>query len=388
MAEKDNEAWMRHSLKQREERSRLRSLAHADLLPGGRIRMDGLELLNLSSNDYLGCAGRFRAEPLGVGAGASRLVSGNHEGLRELEHELAEMHGTEDCLVFGSGFLANVGVISCIMGKGDVIFSDKLNHASIVDGALLSRAKYVRFRHGDMDHLRELLERHSDHRRKLIVTDAIFSMDGDRAPLIEMVELKNRYGAMLMVDEAHSGGVLGPGGAGLSAELGVSDQVEVHMGTLSKAFGCYGAYVCGSATLKSFLINHSRSVIYSTALPPVAAEAARNAVEWVRSADDAREALERKSRRFREELRQSGLDCGESVSQIVPVIIGSDDDAMTVSTRIRKDGIAAVAIRPPTVPEGRARIRFSLSADHRDDQLAKAATSIVRHVRDVTQENE
>lgn len=383
----DGEAWMQSALDALEENARLRVLSSADLLPNGRIRIDGVDLLNLSSNDYLGCAGRFSAEPIGIGAGASRLVTGNHEHLRELERELAEMHGTEECLVFGSGYLANLGVVSCVMGKGDVIFSDKLNHASIVDGALLSNAKHVRYRHGDLDHLTYLLSRNTDCRRKMIVTDAIFSMDGDRARLIELVELKNRHGASLMVDEAHSGGLLGPRGAGLSAELGVADEVDVHMGTLSKAFGCYGAYVCGSTILKSFLVNHARSVIYSTALPPVVASAARKAVQWVRDADDERVLLDRKSCGFREELRRSGLDCGPSVSQIVPLIIGSDVDALTICRRLRDDGIAAIAIRPPTVPEGGARIRFSLSADHRDDQLGHAVAAIVRRVRELNQEN-
>ncbi len=380
------DGWMQHELDELESNTRLRTLTDAELRPNGRILMDGRDMLNLCSNDYLGCANRFSVSGIGFGAGASRLVSGNHVELRELERELAELHGTEECLVFGSGYLANFGVVSCVMGKGDVIFSDKLNHASIVDGATLSRADHVRYRHGDMGHLEYLLRRHAGSRRKLIVTDAVFSMDGDCAPLTTLVELKHAHCATLMVDEAHSGGVMGPRGAGLSAELGVAAQVDVHMGTLGKAFGCYGAYVCGSRTLKNFLINRARSVIFSTALPPAMAAAARKSVEWIRSADTERALLKRKATTFREELLRSGLDCGTSVTQIVPVIIGPDAHALIISEMLRDDGIAAVAIRPPTVPQNKARIRFSVSAVHEDDQLLNAVNAIVRRVHEVNQE--
>ncbi len=367
---------MASELESLEQQHRLRSLRTSELLPNGRVRLNGREMLNLCSNDYLGLADQIKTPELGAGAGGSQLVCGHHPQLIELEQTLCEMHRCEASIVFGSGFLANVGCLSALTGRGDVIFSDKLNHASIIDGAMLSRAEHVRYRHCDMEHLEQLLQRHSDRKRKLIVSDAVFSMDGDCAPLETLVELKHRYGAMLMLDEAHSGGVFGPRGAGLAAERGVAQDVDIHMGTLSKAYGCYGAYVCGSRLLIDYLVNRARSLIYSTALPPALAAAATQAVQLAADADDRRRQLQVNADLFRNGLCGLGLNTGTSSTQIVPLVIGSDHDVLRVSENLRDRQIAAVAIRPPTVPENGARIRFSVMATHRPEDLEGTVDAI------------
>ncbi|OVE82657.1 8-amino-7-oxononanoate synthase [bacterium M21] len=368
--------WMKAELQMLDETHRLRQLRSSERLPDGRIRIDGLDLLNLCSNDYLGIIGELKAPALDCGAGGSRLICGNHPELIELERRLAELHGASSSLVFGSGFLANLGCLTALVDRGDVIFSDKLNHASIIDGALLSRAEHVRYRHLDVDHLETLLKKHSGARRKLIVTDSIFSMDGDVAPLERLVELKLRYDAMLMVDEAHSGGVMGPRGAGLSAALGIGEHVDVHMGTLSKAYGGYGAYICGSDTLVQYLINRARSLIFSTGLPPSVAASASQAVDWIAHADQRRQALQVNANYFRSELQRLGLDTGESSTQIVPMMLGSENLALRVSESLRDRGIAALPIRPPTVPMNSSRIRFSLMATHRTKDLDVALQAV------------
>ncbi len=356
--------WLDAELAALADKDLLRSLRTAEALPHGRIRLDGKELLNLCSNDYLGLMQQLPAPAAPAGATASRLICGGHPSLIDAERALADWQQTEAALLFGSGYLANVGCLPALAGKGDVIFADKLNHASLIDGAELSRAAHVRFRHNDLAHLEELLQKHADRRRKLIVTEAVFSMDGDRAPLAGIVELKRKYGAMLMVDEAHSGGVLGPEGRGLAAELGVADAVDVHLGTLSKAFGCYGAYVAGPQTLIDFLVNRARSLIYSTALPPMIGATVVEAVSLVRSAAERRRTLSENAEVLREHLVAAGLDVGMSSTQIIPLLVGASKDALALADHLRQNGVAALAIRPPTVPVGKARIRFSVCADH------------------------
>ncbi|OVE78465.1 hypothetical protein BVX99_00005, partial [bacterium F16] len=304
------DTWMQRDLDGLKAHHRFRDLKEAEPLPNGRIRLNGKEMLNLCSNDYLGLLERTRMPSLATGSGASRLVSGNHRALVELEDSLAHLHKTQGCLVFGSGFLANLGVITALTDRHDVIFSDKLNHASIVDGATLSRAEHIRYRHNDMDHLERLLKKHPHARRKLIIADAIFSMDGDCARIHHLVDLKYRYGAMLMIDEAHSGGVMGPAGAGLTAQQGLAEHIDIHMGTLSKAFACYGAYICATDITCRYLINHARSLIFSTSLPPALAAAARKNVQIIADADAERRQLKHHSDAFRAELVQLGLDCG------------------------------------------------------------------------------
>jgi 8-amino-7-oxononanoate synthase len=306
-----------------------------------------------------------------TGATASRLIVGNHGAYAELEAELAELKGTEAALVFSSGYAANTGTIAALVGRDDAVDSDRLNHASIVDGVLLSRARQHRYRHGDLGHLAELLARDGS-RRRLIVTDSVFSMDGDTAELAGLAELAERHEAMLMVDEAHAGGVWGPQGAGLVAAAGLSGRVDVQMGTLSKAYGVVGGYVAGSRKLIEFLNNHARTHIYSTGLPPGVVSQACRAVRRARREDWRRDRVIHLADRTRDVLHASNLNTGRSRTQIIPVIAGDPARALRWSRELEAAGIAAVAIRPPTVPTGSARLRLSLSAAHRDDDLDRA----------------
>jgi 8-amino-7-oxononanoate synthase len=273
--------------------------------------------------------------------------------------------------------MANVGIIGALVGRNDIVFSDKLNHASIVDGAVLSRAEMVRYRNRDTDHLESLLRKADPSKKKLIVTDSVFSMDGSIAPLTELAELKERYGAMLMVDEAHSGGVYGREGEGLAHALGLTGRIDVQMGTFSKAYGCYGAYAAGDAVVIDYLVNKARSLIFSTALPPMVVHAIRDQWEAVRRDGWRRERLLRHAERLRIQLRAAGFETGDSECHIVPVIVGSNERAVAFGRRLQEEGVAAVPIRPPTVPEGTARIRFTPMATHQEDDLRMALEGIV-----------
>ncbi|SEG46047.1 8-amino-7-oxononanoate synthase [Paenibacillus sp. UNC499MF] len=354
-------------------------------LPGHLIRGEET-LLDLTSNDYLGLSRhpdiadsmrRALLEECGSGSTASRLLSGNRSPYRELEAELADWQRKEASLVFANGYMANLGTVSALVGRGDAVFSDRLNHASITDGILLSRAEHIRYRHNDMEHLEHMLRRSGKARRKLIVTDSVFSMDGDSAPLHKLVELKHNYGTMLMVDEAHAEGVYGTDGEGLCHAMNVHREVDVIMGTFSKAFGVYGAHVTGSRPLISLLVNKARPLVYTTALPPSIVAGIYRALGIVRTSHDRRRHLRELSGRFRQRLAQAGLNVVPGDSPIVPLIAGSSGVALCMSEALQRHGIAAPAIRPPTVPAGSARIRFSLSAAHTDAVLTKAAECIV-----------
>ncbi len=377
--EKELEALDRASLERH-----LRVSAPVCESPGFTAQSDRI-LLNLSSNDYLGLAqhsaivASMRESLLmeGVGSGASRLVTGNRPPYALLEKSLAQWQSCDAALVFANGYMANVGVISALVGRDDVVFSDQYNHASIVDGIVLSRAEHARYRHNDMEHLRALLHKHRDKRRKLIVTDAVFSMDGDQARLYELAALKQEYDALLMVDEAHSGGIYGERGQGLIHELGLKNEVDIHMGTFSKSFGIYGAYVCGSGTLIRWLVNKARPLIYSTALPPSLVAGIAKALELVQTEHWRREHLFESSQFFRSSLCKAGFDVAEGDSPIVPLILGDNDTALRFSHALETEGIAAVAIRPPTVPDETARIRFSLSAAHTPTELMDAVAKII-----------
>ncbi len=373
--------WMAVELAELADQGRRRHLRQARALPGGKVELDGRILLNLCSNNYLGIMEELEAPSEAAGATASRLIVGNHPAIIELEEMLAELHQTEAALVFGSGYLANLGCLTALASRGDAIYADKLNHASLIDGAELSRATHVRYRHNDLDHLESLLKQGASYRRKLIVSDAVFSMDGDCAEVAGLVELKDRYGAMLMLDEAHSGGVLGPGGAGLSAAHGLAEHVDVHMGTLSKAFGCYGAYVAGKRPLIDYLVNRARSLIYSSGLPPLLAKVAQQAVGRVRQADERRRQLHQNAELFRQDLWKLGLDTGSSTTQIIPLITGADETAVELGRRLRKAGVGVLAIRPPTVRENAARIRFSIMATHQPEDLRRALAAIAETCR-------
>jgi glycine C-acetyltransferase/8-amino-7-oxononanoate synthase len=345
---------------------------------GPRVLLGGRPVLLLCSNNYLGLAEHPKVRSAaaeaamrwGAGAGASRLISGNMEPHRRLESRLAEFKGYEASLLFGSGYLANTGVIAALAGVGEVVFSDELNHASIVDGCRLSRAETFVYRHGDLEHLAWGLKQ-AGGRGSLIVSDGVFSMDGDIAPLPELVELARRHGCRLMVDEAHATGAIGPGGRGSVAAAGLSDEVDVVVGTLGKALGSYGAYACTSAETIDYLVNSARPFIFSTAPPPPSVAAATAALELV-SAHRV-ERLQANASRFRAALADEGLDPGPSQSQIVPIEVGEAETAMDLCERVLERGVFAQGIRPPTVPEGSSRLRFTVMASHRIGELERAA---------------
>lgn len=347
---------------------------------------NGLPLLNFASNDYLGLANEpFLAEAAseaiaqyGTGSGASRLVSGNLAPHEDLESALARWKNTEAALAFSSGYATALGTIPALVGPGDVLILDKLCHACIIDGARLSGAHLRIFPHNQMDrlesHLKWARSRHPTA-RILIATESVFSMDGDLAPLADILELKERFGAWLLLDEAHGAGVFGKTGGGLAEELGVSSRVEVSMGTLSKALGCSGGYVCGSRSLIDWLLNRARSFVFSTAPPPANAASAAAAVRWMATP----EAAERRTRliarlAYFHHLRAETA-CPESA--IIPWILGSNAAALEASRSLLDSGMLVPAIRYPTVPKGRARLRITLSAAHEPDQVKRLAEALV-----------
>jgi 8-amino-7-oxononanoate synthase len=360
-----------------------RSLKTVDSPQGREITLDGRRVLNFCSNDYLGLANDARIkraaleaiEKYGWGAGASRLVCGNMSPHERLEEDLALFKNTERALVFSSGYMANTGIISALMDRHSAVLSDKLNHASIVDGIILSRAGFLRYPHADMQALQKILKNLPAAKRKLIVTDSIFSMDGDRAPLKEIVDLARRYEAMVMVDEAHAFGVLGKRGGGLVEELGLEATVDIQMGTLSKAAGSFGAYACGTKVLRDYLINKSRSFIYTTAMPPSLAQASRAALQIIRQADSLRRQLQLNANYLRGEFGVLGFDTMNSSTPIIPILVKDPLQAVAMSKRLLEQGIFVQAIRPPTVPMGTARLRLTVMATHTQedlDQLLKA----------------
>ncbi|AFU14832.1 KAPA synthase-II [Bacillus thuringiensis MC28] len=347
---------------------------------------DKKRLLNLASNNYLGLAGDERlkeaaiacTKKYGTGATASRLVVGNYPLYEEVERSVCNWKGTERALIVNSGYTANVGAISALACRHDIVFSDKLNHASIVDGIILSGAEHKRYRHNDLDHLEKLLKIASPEKRKLIVTDTVFSMDGDTAYLRELVQLKEKYGAIIIVDEAHASGIYGIDGAGLShIEKDISQKIDIHMGTFSKALGCYGAYLTGDAIYIEYLRNMMRSFIFTTALPPGILGAIRKAIEIVKEDNERRESLIANGAYFRTHLREAGFDIGNSSTHIVPIVVGSNENALRFSKRLQEVGIAAIAIRPPTVPINSSRVRFAVTSQHTIADLKWAIDQII-----------
>ena len=347
---------------------------------GPRVLLDGKPVLLLCSNNYLGLADhpRVRAAAAdaamrwGVGAGASRLVSGNMTVHRRLEEQLAEFKGSERCVLFGSGYLANAGIVGTLAREGDVVFSDELNHASIVDGCRLARAETFVYAHNDLEHLAWGLER-AEGRGSLIVTDGVFSMDGDVAPLEGIVDLAARHDVRVMVDEAHGTGAIGPGGRGAVAAAGLEDEVDVVVGTLGKALGAYGAFACCDAVMARYLVNTARTLIFSTALPPPAVAGAMAALELLREGPNRVEKLQRNAAVLRDALADEGLDAGRSHTQIVPLVVGSAADSLRASERALENGVFAQAIRPPTVPDGTSRLRLAVMASHTEAELRTAA---------------
>ncbi len=351
---------------------------------GPTVLIDGKPVLLLCSNNYLGLADHPRVREAaaeaamrwGVGAGASRLVSGTMTIHRRLEESLAEFKGSESCLLFGSGYLANIGVIGALAGRGDAVFSDELNHASIVDGCRLSRAEVVVYRHRDVEHLDWCLRKHGRRdgaARQLVVTDSVFSMDGDVAPLEEIAELAAAHGARVMVDEAHATGSLGPGGRGAVAEAGIESEIDVIVGTLGKALGSYGAYVCASAEMVRYLINTARSLIYSTAPSPPAAAGALAALGLLQERPHRVDRLRSNARALRRALAGEGFPVPDGDMHIVPLIVGEERAAMRLCQEALERGVFSQAIRPPTVPAGSSRLRLAAMASHTASELEMAA---------------
>ena len=351
---------------------------------GPEVLLDGRPVLLLCSNNYLGLAAHPQvrqaaagaALTLGVGAGASRLVSGTMAVHRELERRLAEFEGTQACVLFGSGYLANMGVICALAGRGDVVFSDELNHASIVDGCRLSRAEVSVYRHLDVDQLESALREHAGARRRLIVTDSVFSMDGDLAPLAELVELARRHDARIVVDEAHATGALGPGGRGAVAAAGLEGEVDAIVGTLGKALGSYGAYVCASAELVRYLLNVARPLIFSTAPPPPAIAAASTALDLLAGQPGLTVDLHAAARALRGALRAEGFGVQEGEMHIVPLVAREERAAMALCQAAIERGVFAQAIRPPTVPPATSRLRLTAMATHTPQQMSAVARAL------------
>lgn len=374
-------------LKKREEEGCLRSLKEVSSRRNGRICIGAREYIDFSSNDYLGLSGhpaliskaKEALDRLGAGSSASRLLSGDLEVHHRLEEAVAGFKKTEAGLIFNSGYQANVGILSALYCKDDAIFSDRLNHASIVDGILLSRARMFRFHHNDPDHLEFILKKERARFKKaLVITETVFSMDGDRSPLARLVDLKERYGCQIMVDEAHATGVYGPEGSGVVEEDGMSGRIDLIMGTFSKALGGFGAYLAASKDIIDYLVNRCRSFIYSTALPPSVTAANLAGLEIVREEPERRLRLLAAARYFRDALRHKGFEIRGS-SQIVPLIVGDNHRTLEFSDALQKIGYWVPAIRPPTVPRGEARLRFSLTIYH-DMEILKSLTEEIANV--------
>jgi len=348
------------------------------------LSVEGRSLINFCSNDYLGLAGhpdislalKQAADVYGTGSGASHLVSGHSVVHHQLEEQLAEYTGRPRALLFSTGYMANIGAINALIGRRDLVLQDQLNHASLLDGGRLSQADFQRYKHVDMASLEQRLEQ-SSAERKLIVSDGVFSMDGNLAPLREISRLAEKHSAWLMVDDAHGVGVLGQQGGGLVEELNMTvEQVPVLVGTLGKSFGTFGAFVAGSEALIETLIQFSRSYIYTTALPPAIAAATLASLKIVREETWRRDKLVQLVARFRRGAQQIGLQLAESNTPIQPVLINNDEKVMQVGQQLRAAGFLVGAIRPPTVPVGTGRLRITFSADHSEEQVDQLVAAL------------
>jgi 8-amino-7-oxononanoate synthase len=370
-----------------ETRGQRRSLAE---IGGAGVRADdrtgGGGGVNFCTNDYLGLADSqelhsavedaVRCSPR-VGGTGSRLLSGHLHAWGALEQEFADFAGTEAALYFGTGYAANVGLLTSVLRKDDVVFSDELNHASLIDGIRLSGARKAIYRHLDLNALETELRAHAiDARRKFVVTESVFSMDGDVIAIAELTALCERYGAGLILDEAHATAVHGPGGRGIAAQAGLTGDVIAMTHTCSKALASAGAFVCGSAALREHLINHARTFVFSTAMPPYMAGQIRASLAIARRMDAERAQLLERSRQLAASLRAQGYDTGHTMSQIVPVMIGSNEDAMAAAEFLQSEGFAVRPIRPPTVPIGRARLRLSVTCAIAASELARLANCL------------
>jgi glycine C-acetyltransferase/8-amino-7-oxononanoate synthase len=368
----------------------------AEQIAAGRYRQlqplvgRGAGGLDFSSNDYLALsihpevvkAGQEALAHYGAGVGAARLMSGDLRLFHQLEEEVAKLKECQAALVFGSGYLANVGIIPALVGRGDTVLTDRLDHASIYDGCRLSGAKLLRFRHNDPVHLEELLSQsQGGSGRVLVVVESLYSMDGDIAPLPALVALKEKYSCLLMVDEAHATGLYGRQGGGLVQENNLADRVDVVIGTFGKGLGSYGAYVAGSRILRDYMINRARSFIYSTGLPPAVIGASLAAVKLVRREPGLRRQLAGNVAYFKDCLIGAGMPGAPGPSQIIPIRVGESTQALGLADECRRMGLLVTAVRPPTVPEGSARIRLSVTLHQKRPQLAEAAIQLVAACR-------
>jgi 8-amino-7-oxononanoate synthase len=370
-------AWIDDELGALEQKTLRRRLLMREGPQTVRLMVDGRTLINFGSNDYLALAADPRlAEAVaqtirreGWGAGASPLITGHATPHQQLAQRLAQFEATPSALVFASGFAANAGTIAALVGPGDAVYCDRKNHASLFDGCRLSRADVRVYPHADCERLAALLDESKKYRRRLIVTDGLFSMDGDLAPLAGLADLAERYDAMLLVDEAHATGVFGEHGRGVCEHLGVEDRVHIRIGTLSKALGSVGGFVVGCQSLVDWLVNRARPYVFSTASPAATAAAAIAALDIVRDEPQRRRQLLTRSQSLREELSDRGWNVGLSASQIIPIVVGDPERAMKMSAELRERGLFAPAIRPPTVPEGEACLRVSLTAGHTEEMI-------------------
>ena len=361
-----------------------RKLKSVSSAKGRLITLSGKEYINFSSNNYMGLATDERLKEAsikgtskwGAGSSSSRLVCGNLSCYDHLEECLAEFKKKEASLVYPTGYMTNVGIIPSLTDEGDALIIDRLNHASIIDGAKLSKAKLYVYKHCDAESLETVLKRAQKHKNRLVVTESIFSMDGDAAPLKEIVDLCGKYDASLVVDEAHATGVFGKNGRGLMSELGLSGKSLIDMGTFSKALGSMGGFVCSSKIVKDYLVNTSRSLIYTTALAPGVVEANIEALRIISEMDEQRDALLENSGLLRDELKKSGFDTLNSCSQIIPVVAGDNKNALALGEHLKKRGFFAPAIRFPTVPKNTARIRISLTCLHTKEDIASLVDAI------------
>lgn len=386
----EHQTTLREKLQQLRDRSLLRSVTPVESATGARIRHGGRDVILLSSNDYLGLtthpevvqAALMATERYGTGSGASRLVSGTLPPHVRLEETLAMFKGTEAALLFGAGYLANVGVIPTLIGRGGLILADRLCHASVIDACRLSQADFRVFRHGDCDHLERLLRRRTTDRPTLIITEGVFSMDGDLAPLPDLVSLAERYGAILYVDDAHGTGVMGGNGRGTVEHFDLEHRVPFHMGTLSKAVGSHGGFLVGTRDLVEYVINTARSFIFTTALPPAVAAASLAALTVIGREPERRARLWSNRQRFFDGLKALGCTLPRTASPILPVLVGDAASASKVAERLLTHGVYATAIRPPTVPDGTSRIRFTVTSEHTTDQLDEALHSLRLVIRE------
>ena len=377
MFDKLKDQFLKEVLAQLDEKGLRRSLRAIDGPQESEIVIDGQKVINFCSNNYLGLANDARLSDAaivamreeGFGAGASRLICGNMTSHRRLEEKLARFKGSEAALVFSTGYMANVGIISSLFGRDDIIFSDKFNHASIIDGILLSQAQFKRYPHNDMNVLEAMLTEAGGFQKRCIVTDSVFSMDGDLAPLQKIVDLARRYDCLVMVDEAHAFGVMGKSGKGLVEYLGLEKEIDIQMGTFSKAAGSFGAYCCGSRELIDFLINKARSFIYTTGMPPALAGASIKAIEIIETDHARRQKLWENTHYLKERIDALGFETLNSVTPIIPIVIGDAQVAVDFSKRLLAEGILVSAIRPPTVPMNTARLRVTVMANHTTEQL-------------------